>query len=231
MNELDNLAWYSLNGPHLRFRRGNELGAAYDAEVSPFCALADEVTDEAWGALASVLGEGETATIFRDEVNPPSTWDTVMSLTGVQMVGPRNEEWEVDPRIRVLEPSDQPQMMALVERTQPGPFRARTHELGEFLGIFHADRLVAMAGQRFRTSTYVEISAVCTDEEVRGQGLATTLIRAHHTRLTQQGLHPMLHTAETNVRAISLYEQLGYVLRTPVAISILRPPTVTSTSV
>ena len=40
-----------------------------------------------------------------------------------------------------------------------------------------AARLVAMAGERLRPPGWTEISAVCTDEEHRGQGLATRLIR------------------------------------------------------
>ena len=70
-------------------------------------------------------------------------------------------------------------MVDLVARTEPGPFRPRTIELGGYLGIFHDDTLVAMAGRRFHLPGYVEVSAVCTDPSARRRGygaIVTTLV-------------------------------------------------------
>ena len=41
-------------------------------------------------------------------------------------------------------------MMELTALTKPGPFSARTHELGTFLGIRVDGQLVAMAGERMK---------------------------------------------------------------------------------
>src|SRR6185369_13440424 len=70
-----------------------------------------------------------------------------------------------------LDARDVPEMLALVERTRPGPFAPRTIELGTYLGVRDAGKLVAMAGERMHPAGFVEISAVCTDATHRGRGL------------------------------------------------------------
>jgi hypothetical protein len=76
-----------------------------------------------------------------------------------------------DPEAVALGPADVPEMLDLVERTQPGPFLPRTIMLGTYLGIRRGGALVAMAGERMRPPGWTEISAVCTDPAHRGQGL------------------------------------------------------------
>ena len=70
------------------------------------------------------------------------------------------------PRVRALE---------LVFITQSGPFAERTVELGRYIGIRQDDRLVAMAGERFKVNRYTEISAVCTLPDYHERGYATAL--------------------------------------------------------
>jgi hypothetical protein len=74
----------------------------------------------------------------------------------------------------VLGAVDVPEMLDLVARTRPGPFEPETYRLGTYLGVRRAGWLVAMAGERLHPPGYTEISAVCTDPGVRGQGLAST---------------------------------------------------------
>ena len=85
---------------------------------------------------------------------------------------------EPDPEAVVLTGADAAEVLDLVDRTEPGPFRKRTVELGRYLGIRRDGPLVAMAGERLRVPGYTEISAVCTDPAYRGQGLAARLTRA-----------------------------------------------------
>jgi hypothetical protein len=69
--------------------------------------------------------------------------------------------------------ADVPEILDLIDRTQPGPFRRRTVELGTYLGLRSADgRLIAMAGERLHPAGWTEISAVCTDPAHRRKGLA-----------------------------------------------------------
>ena len=67
-------------------------------------------------------------------------------------------------------------MLALVELTHPGPFRRRTVELGNFVGIRRDGRLLAMAGERMWIGDFREVSAVCTHPDAQGRGLARTLM-------------------------------------------------------
>ena len=102
--------------------------------------------------------------------------------------------------------ADVPEMLALVERTQPGPFLPRTHELGTYLGIRRGGELVAMAGERLHPPGWTEISAVCTDPAHRGQRLGTRLVRPSRTASASAARRPFLHAAAGNTGAIRLYE-------------------------
>ena len=118
-------------------------------------------------------------------------------------------------------------MLDLVARTEPGPFRKRTIELGTYLGIRREGSLVAMAGERLHPPGWTEISAVCTDPAFRGQGLATTLVRALVADIRTRGEQALLHAAATNTSAIRLYESMGFRLRTRLLFAAIRAPAVT----
>jgi GNAT superfamily N-acetyltransferase len=128
-----------------------------------------------------------------------------------------------DPEAVPLGRVDVPEMLDLTARTEPGPFLPRTYELGTYLGIRRRGRLVALAGERLHPDGWTEISAVCTDEAWRGQGLATRLIRAVGAGIRARGDIPFLHAVATNP-AIGLYEQLGFRLRKTTAFAAARVP-------
>lgn len=131
-----------------------------------------------------------------------------MQITGEHVAG------EPDDSLLVLTAADVPEMLDLVQRTQPGPFEPRTIELGGYLGVRAPDgRLVAMAGRRLNPPGWVEISAVCTDPDFRGCGYAGRLVLAVAHGIRADGLVPLLHAAASNTNAIRLYEQLGFRLR------------------
>ena len=115
-------------------------------------------------------------------------------------------------------------MLDLVQRTRPGPFRPRTIAMGTYLGIRRGGRLVAMAGERLHPTGWTEISAVCTDDEHRGQGLATRLVLAVAAGIRDRGDTPFLHAAATNVDAIRLYAALGFRLRRTLTFGAVRTP-------
>jgi predicted GNAT family acetyltransferase len=70
-----------------------------------------------------------------------------------------------------------------------------------------------MAGERLHPPGWTEISAVCTDDAHRGQGLGTRLILAVAHGIRERGETPFLHAAADNTSAIRLYEALGFRLR------------------
>ena len=223
MDPLDNMVWHALHGEHSAFREGSDDACRYDVDVSIFCALPDVVRSEHWDALSALVGPGETASLFRSPIEIPEGWVVEMDLKGVQMIGPRTST-TIDPRIEVMNNDNANEVADLVERAKPGPFRPRTPELGTYLGIREEGELVALAGQRLRADDFVEVSAVCTDERFRGRGLASTMMHAQHALLDADGRRPMLHTSADNVKAISLYESLGYTHRREVQIAVLRAP-------
>ena len=115
-------------------------------------------------------------------------------------------------------------MLELTERTKPGPFLPGTVELGGYLGIRRAGRLVAMAGERMRPPGFAEISAVCTDEAWRGHGFAARLTRAVAAGIAARGETPFLHAAADNANAIRLYKSLGFVHRRDVRFIAAKSP-------
>jgi predicted GNAT family acetyltransferase len=146
----------------------------------------------------------------------------LMDLAGVQMTGERLTVAD-DPEAVPLGVADVPDMLDLTSRAKPGPFFIRTIEMGTYLGIRRDGRLVAMAGERMRPEGWTEISAVCTDEAWRGQGLSTRLIRAVGAVIRARGDVPFLHATATNP-AIKLYERLGFQHRADVRFTIAQVP-------
>src|SRR5436853_3414938 len=99
-------------------------------------------------------------------------------------------------------------MPALAYLPRPCPLARRTIELGRYLGIRDDGVLVAMAGERLHPSGYTEISAVCTDTDQRGRGLASRLVRALVRGIRGRGETPFLHLTLENENAHRLYDTL-----------------------
>ena len=113
-------------------------------------------------------------------------------------------------------------MRALAELTQPGPFHARTHALGGFVGVRENGRLIAMAGERLQAPGFTEISAVCTHPDARGRGLAGKLMRLVAAGIVARGEQLFLHVYPHNKGAIALYERLGFRHRADIQLNVLR---------
>jgi GNAT superfamily N-acetyltransferase len=217
---LDNPVLASLAGPHARFALTEGRAARYPDDISPFCALPDNPDAADWAAAARLVRPGETVLFPGQDGPPPPGWEAVWSGEGVQLFG-ESLMAEPDPEAIPLGPADVPDMLALTERTKPGPFLTRTIELGHYLGIRRDGELIAMAGERLRPPGWTEISAVCTDPAWRGQGLAARLTRAVAAVITDRGDTPFLHAIATNTNAIRLYEQLGFRYRRDVVFPVL----------
>lgn len=220
---LDNPAWHSLSGPHARFADAHGLARRYQPDVSVFHALPDGADEQAWADLATLVGPGADLAISGPSIEPPAGWEVLANGEGVQMIDVRVDA-QPDPEAVVLGADDADEMADLVARTQPGPWRARTYELGTYLGIRHEGRLVAMAGERLHPPGWTEISAVCTDADFRGQGLAGRLVRAVAHNIRGRGDNVLLHASAANTNAIRLYEALGFELRRRTRFAALRTP-------
>jgi ribosomal protein S18 acetylase RimI-like enzyme len=209
---LDNPTWASLTGPHARFAERRGRVVRYPEDVAPFLGLPDAPGEQDWFDVAELAGPGAVVVLAAAAARPPSGWEVLDELPGVQLVD-EGVAAAPDPEAVRLGLADVPEMLDLVERTKPGPFRKRTVELGTYLGIRRGGALVAMAGERLHPPGYTEISAVCTDPAHRGQGLGTRLVLAVAAGIRERGETPMMHAAASNTSAIRLYLSLGFALR------------------
>ncbi|WP_036034174.1 GNAT family N-acetyltransferase, partial [Bradyrhizobium yuanmingense] len=126
-----------------------------------------------------------------------------------------------DAEIVRLGATDVPAMMALTELTKPGPFAARTHELGTFLGIRARGELVAMAGERMKPGNFTEMTAVCVHPDHRGRGYAQALLAAIARQIEARGEIPFLHVFASNTSAIALYQRQGMRIRRRLQVTVL----------
>lgn len=198
--------WAALSGPQACFAEASGDAARYSSDIAPFAALADYGDPAGWRDLATLT---DYVLLTGPAINAGPGWEMAVSVPGVQMVGHGMTGVE-DPEAVLLTETDVPEVLDLVERAKPGPFRKRTIELGRYLGIRENGRLIAMAGERFRLPGWTEVSAVCTDPAHQGRGLGARLTLAVAAGILERGELPFLHAAADNERAIRLYERLGF---------------------
>jgi predicted GNAT family acetyltransferase len=211
---LDRPVCSSLNGGHRHLAIGGPLAQRYPRDIGPFAALASEDAP-AWTALAALLVPGEAAMLVTPDAlaSPAGTGLLSTPLEPVlQMVATREPPPSSLP-FEVLGEADAEAMRELAGLTNPGPFAARTHQLGEFIGIREGGELAAMTGERMRPEGAVEVSAVCVHPSHRGKAYARHLLAERTRRIAALGRLPFLHVYPSNHGAIALYESLGYVVR------------------
>ena len=221
---LDNPAWHALSGPHSSFAVGGDLVRRYPEDVAPFVAIRTWDDPNVWDAIVDLVGPGAEIGLSGAEVTLPGGWERVGGGAGVQLVETDTLVPRPDVEAIELGAADVPEMLAIVERNQPGPFRPRTYELGRYVGIRREGRLVAMAGERLHPEGWTEISAVATDADHRRQGLASRLVLDVAFHIQQRGDRALMHAAATNVGAIAAYERLGFALRRHTTFSAIRTP-------
>ena len=156
-----------------------------------------------------------------DPVSAPAQFKILLAKTGEQMIGTPAEASSRTADIVTLGAADVPAMMELTKLTNPGPFAARTHELGTFLGIKVNGRPVAMAGERMKPANYTEITAVCVHPDHRGHGYAQALLGAVARGIVARGEIPFLHVFSDNDSAIALYRRQGMEIRRRLCVTVL----------
>ncbi|GAA4396938.1 GNAT family N-acetyltransferase [Tsukamurella soli] len=209
---LDNAAWHALRGPHAAFAESHGSARRYRPDFARYSALPDARDDATWRDLARLVGPGAQVSMSGAVIEPPPDWTVTRIGRARQMVAAEVHE-RADPDVVELTPADVPEIFALIGRTKPGPWRSKTIHIGRYLGIRHAGRLVAMAGERVRPPGWVEVSAVCTDEEFRGRGFASRLVGAVVHDIRSRGDEAYLHVSVNNPVATRLYEGLGFRVR------------------
>jgi len=221
---LDQVIWRALTSVQEPLAEGDEHARRYPSAIAPFAATIN-LESTSFRSLLALMGTGDDkiALLTRGEIEPLSPFlvhrrESVdqMVLSDANACGAPRET-----TIAVLGNADVPEMLALANATQPGPFGSRTIELGGYLGVRRGGVLAAMAGERMRLDGFTEISAVCVDAPYRGQGLAAELVRALVTSIVARSETPFLHVFSSNFQAIALYRKLGFTLRRRLHLAVL----------
>lgn len=217
MNLLDNPIWNSLRTRQASLALGGEQARRYPAAIGPLSGIVEE-TPACYDALRSLLASATDAVVLflPHAPEPVCGWKLLRSGPIYQMVRRTKTPLDVaiaaDLKLRALQKNDAPAMVELAELTEPGPFRLRTVELGTFYGVFHGERLMAMAGKRMHLPGHVEVSGVCTHPEARGRGYARLLMSLVLREIEDGGDTAFLHVLIDNP-AIRLYESLGFAIK------------------
>jgi len=219
---LDYPIWTALTTTQQALAEGDGRARRFPTHLTPFAAVAD-MSVESFAALGALMAELDIAVLFTpDAVNPPPAFKILLAETGEQMIGTPVETPANGVDIVTLGADDVPAMIELTALTKPGPFSARTHELGTFLGIRTGGQLVAMAGERMKPASYTEITAVCVHPSHRGRGYGQMLLSAISQQIVSRGEIPFLHVFTSNESAIALYRRQGMEIRRRLHVTVLQ---------
>jgi len=211
--KLDNPAWWALLGIQAAFATGAAHVKRYRRGILPFAAY-DQGARESMEALNDWLEPGEIFYLIGGLPPLPAGWELVKELPCVQMILPSPIVMAADDVVVTpLTAARSADMYNLINKVQPGYYEPGTNQLGDYYGILQQDKLVAIAGERMRLQQLTEISAICTDPDYTGRKYAQHLITHLCNTNLDRGNTPFLHVLQTNVRAISLYEYMGFIQR------------------
>ncbi|CAN5367488.1 GNAT family N-acetyltransferase [soil metagenome] len=222
---LDRPLWNALTGRLKAHALGDEHAVRLDPDLGVFLAAADAGPESSarMNALAarypgSGLVELEGSAMEAVLPNQPVVSKSPCAqMTCAALTAPNTP----DLAFETLGDADAPEMLALATLTKPGPFRARTHTLGGFIGVKRGGRLVAMAGNRLRVDGFTELSGVCVHPDFRGQGLAGALSRIVVARVLESGEQAFLHAYAGHEATVRLYESLGFTIRARLTYTVL----------
>lgn len=221
MHPLDRPVWHALTTRQAALAEGGALARRYPSDIAPFADMPD-MSAQSFAALGALMSPSDYAVLFTpDPVTAPAEFKILLAKTGEQMIGMPAETAGRTADIVTLGADDVAAMMELTKLTNPGPFAARTHELGTFLGVRIDGRLVAMAGERMKPADYTEITAVCVHPDYRRRGYAQMLLGAVARQVSARGEIPFLHVFSDNDSAIALYRRQGMEIRRRLYVTVL----------
>jgi GNAT superfamily N-acetyltransferase len=223
---LDNPIWNSLGTEHRSLALRDGDARRYPPAIGPLAGTPDQSL-ESYTALRELAGPGGILGLFFP--NPPanpSGWSLFRGGVLTQMICRKPKlvksgSLAAGIVLRRLGATDVSAMVELATLTEPGPFRERTIELGNFYGILEGERLLAMAGQRTRVPGFVEVSAVCTHPDARGRGYAGILMGEVMRDIHAEGATPFLHALADNP-AVGLYTKLGFTHRRSFQLAVIK---------
>jgi predicted GNAT family acetyltransferase len=210
---LDRPIWASLTTRQADLALGDARALRLRPEYGVFAAAADR-SAESRAALRDLIGaHGEAALVEAEAPDVPPGVSVTSEAVCWQMVAEDLKIVRPEFDVTALTDDDAAEMLALATLTRPGPFFARTHQLGDFVGVKRDGVLVAMAGERMKPDGFTEVSGVCVHPDHRGHGYAAGLMSLVAEKIVARGETPFLHVYDHNTPAIAIYEALGYRLR------------------
>jgi len=218
---LDRPVWSALTTRQADLAQGDARALRIDPAYGLFAAPADYAPASLAALAALVPADGVIGLVELETPPVPAGLTMVSTALCHQMLADRIAPRQANFPIVPLGDSDAPEMLALATLTKPGPFFARTHRLGRFVGAKVDGRLVAMAGERLQPMGFTEVSGVCTHPDHRGRGYAAALMAHVAERILARGETPFLHSYSDNDGAIALYERMGFRLRRQVSYTLL----------
>jgi predicted GNAT family acetyltransferase len=224
---LDNPIWSALTSRQAHLALGGKLAKRYPKDIAAIAAVASP-EPAAFAELATLIADDEAVYLAGVELRHiesqlPSSLKIKHQTSTIQMVYSRPARApENDKDITSLSEVDLPEILELISLAHPGPFQARTYQLGRYLGIRHQGQLVAMAGERMSLDGYREISTVCTHPDFQGRGYARQLVSRLVNINLNEGNTPFLHVMRDNERAKSIYESLGFVERRRIPLLVVQ---------
>ena len=211
VHKLDNPVWYSLSEVHAEFCI--DLGSlrAYHARYCPFAG--HKPGSDIQIALDDYAETCSKFFVVGEKPVVSANLQLNKELVCLQMVMPGIPDSSFTEEIVPLNSDHSNELFDLVNLVQPGYFMSDTVLMGDYYGIFKGDRLVAAAGERMKMNLFTEVSAIVTHPEHIGRGLASQLTSFVSRKIIREGKIPYLHVAQSNARAIRLYQKLGFETR------------------
>lgn len=205
--KLDNPVYHSLNEYHEKFCFNFGDTKFYNPEVACFGGAAEISTAEDITEYAKICDD---FLIFGTRPDLGNLKTDLSQLVCDQYVLENPIQSDLTEEIIELKEDHYDELLAFVMKFYPYYFKARTPELGRYFGIFKDDQLVAVTGERMQMNDMTEVSAVITDTDHLGKGLAKQLVTFVSGKIFEDGKTPFLHVAESNTGAKMLYEKLGF---------------------
>ncbi len=223
MTPPDNPVWQALSSHQSHFNMGHHSLKFFPANVSPFVGM-EHWNEADLNMLTENLPANRTFSVMiAQKVTIPEDFEIIFSCPLYQMCCFQLNP-SLNPAVNIIKLGYEhvAQMLELTNKTKPGPFLEKTIDMGNYYGIFENGMLISLAGERLRLDGFTEVSAICTDPDHLGKGLASILTSHAAQNIFASGNIPFLHVKTDNLRAIQVYKRAGFEIRTEVYFAIFR---------
>ncbi len=207
--KLDNPAWYGLHETHKKFAIGIDGLKCYQQNIVAFAAW-DTSINNGLKHLDNLIEPNEFFFIVGEMSELPANYLIERTINCLQMICTAEITLNISAKIIQLHEKEADQMAALTQLVMPGYYKHDTRLMGDYYGILDDNELVAMAGERIRLNGLTEVSAVVTHPAFTGRTYAQQLVAQVVNKNLGAGIIPFLHTGQNNLRAIRMYEYLGF---------------------